>query len=315
MKLSVVVPCHNEQDVVQQMYARLVAATSAVVEDLEVVFVDDGSTDETLSRLRELAERDPCVRYVGLSRNFGKESAMLAGLREASGDAVVIMDADLQHPPDLIPEMLTLFRQGVEQVVARRTRRGEPWLRSGLSRVYYRAMNRMIDVPLADGQGDFRLLSRRAVDVLLSLPEVNRFSKGLFGWIGFPHATIDYENVVRAAGKSTWSFGRLVNYGLDGMISFNNKPLRICIWLGLAVVVLSLLYLLWLVGNALSFGIDVPGYITIVAIVTLLGGIQLVCTGIIGEYIGRIYYEVKRRPHYVVSSASHEVVQERHRVR
>ena len=315
MKLSVVVPCHNEQDVVRELFCRLATATAGVVDELEVVFVDDGSSDQTLSLLRDLAEDDPRVRYVGLSRNFGKESAMLAGLRETSGEAVVIMDADLQHPPDLIPAMVNLFSHGIEQVVARRTRRGDPWLRSVLSRLYYRMMNRMIDVPLADGQGDFRLLSRRAVDILLALPEVNRFSKGLFGWIGFPQATIDYENVPRGSGQSTWSFGRLVNYGLDGMISFNNKPLRVCIWLGLMVVAFSLLYLLWLVGNAMSFGIQVPGYITIVAIVTLLGGIQLVCTGIIGEYIGRIYYEVKGRPHYVVSSASHEVVQERHRVR
>ena len=315
MKLSVVVPCHDEQDVVRELYARVVAATTGVVDDLEVVFVDDGSRDQTLTILRSLAAADPRVRYVGLSRNFGKESAMLAGLRETTGDAVVIMDADLQHPPDLIPAMLDLFTHGIEQVVARRTRRGDPWFRSVLSRLYYRVMNQMIDVPLDDGQGDFRLLSRRAVDVLLTLPEVNRFSKGLFGWIGFPQATLDYENVPRAGGRSTWSFGRLVNYGLDGMISFNNKPLRLCIWLGLSVVAASLLYLLWLVGNALTFGIDVPGYITIIAVVTLLGGIQLVCTGIIGEYIGRVYYEVKRRPHYVVGSASHEVVQERHRVR
>lgn len=299
-QLSVVVPCHNEEEVLELLHAEVMAHAEPLADRVELVLVDDGSTDGTLALAEELAARDGRVRVISFSRNFGKEAAMLAGLRAATGDAVVLMDADLQHPPQLLAALVAQYQQGYDQVVARRSRTGDPKVRTLLSRVYYRSMNRLVDVPLTDGVGDFRLLSRRAVDALLALGEVNRFSKGLFSWIGFDQAVIEYENVARAGGTSTWTFTTLLNYGLDGVMSFNNKPLRAAIWLGLSVVGLFCIYVVWLVYNAATTGIQVPGYITTVAVVTALGGIQLIFLGVIGEYIGRIYYETKARPHYVV---------------
>jgi len=230
---------------------------------------------------------------------------MLAGLTYARGDAVVIMDADLQHPPHLVLEMLRRFDEGYDQVVARRTREGDSAVRTAFSRLYYRMVNSLVDVRMEDGVGDFRLLSRRAVDSLLQLNEYNRFSKGLFSWIGFPLATIDYENVARqGGGASKWSFRRLLNYGIDGIMSFNNAPLRLAIYLGALVTALAFAYVGFLIVAALGGGIDVPGYITLVTAVLGLGGIQLLFLGVIGEYIGRVYFEVKQRPHYLVAESA-----------
>ncbi|MCB5164763.1 glycosyltransferase family 2 protein [Streptomyces bambusae] len=303
-KLSVVVPCFNEEAVIDSFDTEIRRTLDALPVDYEVCYIDDGSSDGTLGRLRRIAAtHGDRARYVSFSRNFGKEAAMLAGLREAGGEAVVIMDADLQHPPELIARMLDLYRQGHDQVVARRTREGDKRIRSALSRLYYRGVNRWVDVELADGVGDFRLLSRPAVDALLSMPEYNRFSKGLFSWIGFDTVHFDYRNAQRGAGETKWRFGALLNYGMDGLISFNNRPLRLGIWTGAALTVLSGLYALWVVGMALAFGISAPGYVTLVAITVGLGGVQLVMLGLIGEYIGRIYYETKRRPHFLVKEA------------
>ena len=302
--LSVVVPCHNEEGVIERLHAEVMSHAGTVADRVELVLVDDGSADSTLMFAQALASSDSRVRVISFSRNFGKEAAMLAGLRAAEGDAVVIMDADLQHPPELLKVLVETHEQGFDQVLAKRTRNGDPKLRTALSRAYYRGINHMVDVPLADGVGDFRLLSRRAVDALLALGEVNRFSKGLFSWIGFDQAIIEYSNVQRAAGASTWTLKMLLNYGIDGVMSFNNKPLRASIWMGLWVVGLSVLYVAWLIFNAVTGSIDVPGYITIVAAVTGLGGIQLIFLGVIGEYIGRIYYETKARPHYIIRSDS-----------
>ncbi|MET9932677.1 glycosyltransferase, partial [Streptomyces sp. NPDC006324] len=220
--------------------------------------------------------------------------------RKSTGDAVVIMDADLQHPPELLGRMLDLYHQGHDQVMARRTRDGDKKVRSALSRFYYRAVNRWVDVELTDGVGDFRLLSRPAVDALLSLPEYNRFSKGLFSWIGFDTVTFDYQNAAREGGETKWRFSSLVNYGMDGLISFNNRPLRIALWLGMMLTGLAAVYAVWVTAAALSQGVTAPGYVTLVAIIVGLGGVQMVMLGLIGEYIGRIYYETKRRPHFLV---------------
>jgi glycosyltransferase involved in cell wall biosynthesis len=246
---------------------------------------------------------DPRVKLLFLARNFGHQLAISAGLDHASGDAVVIMDADLQHPPELIETMLDHYRQGHDQVIARRSREGDTKLRSALSRLYYRGVNRWVDVELMDGVGDFRLLSRPAVDALLALPEYNRFSKGLFSWIGFDTVHFDYRNAQREAGETKWKFGSLLNYGMDGLISFNNRPLRAGIWLGVSLVALTGLYALWIIIMALTNGIDSPGYVTLVAIIVGLGGVQLIMLGLIGEYIGRIYYETKRRPHFLVKES------------
>ncbi|MFJ6866216.1 glycosyltransferase family 2 protein [Streptomyces termitum] len=302
MLLSLVVPCFNEEDVLTRFHARVTDELSALDGEFEIVYVDDGSRDGTLPLLRGLAAADPDrVRFVSFSRNFGKEAAMLAGLRHAAGDAVVIMDADLQHPPELVHRMVALHREGYDQVVARRTREGDRVTRTLTARLYYRAINRLVDVELVDGVGDFRLLSRRTVDAVLGLGEYNRFSKGLFSWVGFRTTTFSYENAVREEGRSKWTFGKLLNYGLDGLISFNDKPLRAAVYLGLLLVGVAFAYAAWIVAVALASGVDTPGYVTLLVAVTALAGVQMVMVGLIGEYVGRIYYEVKRRPHYLVA--------------
>jgi glycosyltransferase involved in cell wall biosynthesis len=300
--LSVVVPCHNEEDVLPDLAARLLEQLAPTDPDVEVILVDDGSRDDTVAIMRRLHLDDQRIRYISLSRNFGKESAMLAGLVYAKGDAVVIMDADLQHPPELIIDMLRLHAEGCDQVVARRTRDGDSFGRTAFARLYYRAVNKLVDVDMQDGAGDFRLLSRRAVDALLQMGEYNRFSKGLFSWIGFPTATVDYKNVARqGGGASKWSFRRLVNYGIDGIMSFNNAPVRLAIYIGAAVMALGLAYVLFLIVAAIVAGVSVPGYVTLVAAIIGLGGLQLMFLGVIGEYVGRIYYETKQRPHFLVA--------------
>jgi glycosyltransferase involved in cell wall biosynthesis len=305
MLLSVVVPCHNEQDVLPRLVEQVLAAVATADIDIELVLVDDGSRDATMRVIRELHHRDTRVRYVSLSRNFGKESAMLAGLAYAGGDAVVIMDADLQHPPRLLVDMVDLYRQGYDQVVARRTREGDAFGRTLLARLYYRLANSLVEVEMEDGVGDFRLLSRRAVDALLQMGEYNRFSKGLFSWIGFPTAHVDYRNESRQGpGGSKWTLRRLLNYGVDGIMSFNNAPLRLAIYVGIVVTVLSFAYVAFLVVAAITEGITVPGYVTLVAAILGLGGLQLLFLGVIGEYVGRIYFEAKQRPHFIVAEAS-----------
>ncbi|WP_268985874.1 glycosyltransferase family 2 protein [Streptomyces sp. CC210A] len=298
--LSIVVPCFNESEVIDSFHRAVLDALRPTRLSFEVCYVDDGSGDGTVERLRALARTDPRVRYTSFSRNFGKEAALLAGMRMAGGGAVVLMDADLQHPPELVPRMVELHRQGFDQVIARRDRSGEGAVRKAFSRAYYRLVRRFMEVEIADGAGDFRLLSRRAVDALLCLPESNRFSKGLFSWIGFDTVSFPYENVERAAGSSKWGGRRLLNYGIDGLLSFNSRPLRLAIHTGLWLFVSALLYALWIVGNALVSGVDTPGYATLITAIVGLAGVQLATLGVIGEYVGRIYHEVKGRPHYVV---------------
>jgi glycosyltransferase involved in cell wall biosynthesis len=304
MLLSVVLPCYQEEGNVEAAWAQLRAAVETLDVVLEAVFVDDGSTDATLLRLRQMAAADPRVRYLSFSRNFGKESAMLAGLAHARGDVVVIMDADLQHPASLLEAMLAKHAEGYDQVVARRTRAGDRRSRTLTARIYYAIVNRLIDVRLDDGVGDFRLLSRAATDALLAMPEYNRFSKGLFSWIGFPTAVVDYDNQGRGGGRSSWSLRRLLDYGIDGILSFNNKPLRLAVYVGGLVTLLSVAYVVWIIAAAAIYGVTSPGYVTLITAVLGLGGMQLAFLGIVGEYIGRIYFETKRRPHYLVKESS-----------
>ena len=301
VELSIVVPCFNEEATLPLLYAGVVAELEGLVGSWELILVDDGSTDATCSVAGRLADSDHRVRAVGLSRNFGKEAAMLAGLRMATGRFVVLMDADLQHPPRLIPSMLALGREGWDQVIATRTRTREPMLRRAVSRVYYRLMNHLMDVRLTDGAGDFRLISRRCVDALLELGESHRFSKGMFVWVGFSQTEIHYENVLGTRGASSWSFSSLFNYGIDGLLSFNTKPLRLVIWVGCVVVLLTAAYALWILVSAVVYGVDAPGYVTTIAITALLGGVQLMTLGVIGEYVGRTFNETKRRPLYLLS--------------
>ncbi|MFK4207480.1 glycosyltransferase [Streptomyces sp. NPDC030920] len=303
-QVSVVVPCFNEDEVIEAFHRELVTALEPTRQTFEICYVDDGSSDRTRARIGSLATADRRVRFTSFSRNFGKEAAMLAGLRMSRGDAVVLMDADLQHPPELLPRMLELRRHGYDQVVARRDRTGEGALRTLLSSAYYRAMGRCMDVSVVDGEGDFRLLSRTAVDAVLALPETNRFSKGIFSWIGFDTTAFTYRNVRRAAGSSKWGGRHLLNYGIDGLISFNSRPLRLAIHAGLALALAALGYALWIIAGVALHGVGVPGYTTLLTAVVALGGIQLATLGVIGEYVGRIYCESKRRPHYVVRETS-----------
>ena len=307
MLISIVAPCYNEEAVLERFHDQVQKVADELLplgHDMEFVYVDDGSSDRTLLVLQRLADRDSRVRYVSFSRNFGKEAALLAGLRHASGDCVVVMDADLQHPPELIKRMVELSGQGYDQVIARRTRTGDKLTRTLTARLYYRLVNRLVDVELIDGVGDFRLLSRRVVDAIVDLTEYNRFSKGLFAWVGFPSTTFEYENAAREAGRSSWSLRSLLNYGLDGLLSFNNRPLRAALHLGMVLLTIAGLYTAWIVGAALVNGVQTPGYVTIITAVTGLAGVQMVMLGVIGEYTGRIYYEVKGRPHFLVKASN-----------
>ncbi|MGW1343203.1 glycosyltransferase family 2 protein [Kribbella sp. NPDC002412] len=321
MRLSLVVPCYNEVDVVDRFHEAVSQDLAELGRPYEIVYVDDGSSDGTLDVLVQLADDDPAVRYLSFSRNFGKEAAMLAGLRYASGDAVVIMDADLQHPPELIGRMLDLYERGFDQVIARRNRVGDPATRTLFARAYYWLINKWADVELVDGVGDFRLLSRRAVNGLLELGEYNRFSKGLFAWIGFESILFEYDNVKQPAErKSRWTFRRLLEYGLDGLLSFNNRPLRLAIYIGLLLTAVAAGYAVWVIAVAVLRGVEMPGYVTLIAAIVGLGGLQMVMLGVIGEYIGRIYYETKKRPHYLLKQtnlnpADHPATQDDHRRR
>ncbi|MGI6786332.1 MAG: glycosyltransferase family 2 protein [Gleimia sp.] len=301
-KISLIVPCYNEGATLPELVQQVSKNLDPLDVDWKLILINDGSKDNTGEVIERLATENESVQGILFSRNFGKESAMLAGLKYATGDAAIIMDADLQHPPEILPKLIqTMDETGADQVVARRNRKGDSWLRSTLSRFYYWFSNKMVeDIELVDGSGDFRILSRRAVDTLLALDERSRFSKGLFSWIGYPTVYIEYENRQRVHGESAWSFWSLFNYGLDGVISFNAKPLRVVAGFGAVIFGLSLIYFLWLIINWAFYGVETPGYITTIAAIIAFSGIQLLALGVIGEYVGRIYSEVKQRPHYVV---------------
>lgn len=300
--VDLVVPCYNEETNLEALLEVLHEELDPMSFQWRVILVDDGSRDRTRILIEELSQLDPHVRGVIFSRNFGKEAAMLAGLRASTAEAVVILDADLQHPPRIIPQLVAQAEsQEVDQVIACRDRQGESWLRAGLSRLYYASVNNLLDrVSIENGAGDFRLLSRRAVNTLLQLSERTRFSKGLFSWIGYPTAKVYYTNEARFGGESKWSFSSLFNYGVDGVTAFSTKPLRLLAHLGGVMVTLGLLYLGALLIGWMYNGITAPGYITTISAIVIFSGVQLFALGIIGEYIGKIYQEVKQRPHYVV---------------
>lgn len=300
--ISVVVPCYREAGSLAELYNELRVALGDQYK-WELILVDDGSPDDTLAVATALSQADKRVRTIGLSRNFGKESAMIAGLEASIGQAVVIMDGDLQHPPSLIPQLLAKMEEtGADQVLAKRNRKGDPFFRSLLSKLYYRLVNSMIDVHLADGVGDFRLMSRRVVNAVLKLRESNRFSKGIFQWVGFSQVEVTYDNVVRERGESSWTTAKLLNYAIESVLSFNNRPLRIAIYLGGIVLFVGIVYFGFLLVAWALYGIKVPGYITTMAAIIAFGGVQLLGIGVIGEYVGRIYMEVKERPHYLIST-------------
>ncbi len=304
--ISIIIPSYNEANNIELLYKSLNKEFSGIDYDYEILFVNDGSTDDTLLVIKRLANAVPNVKYISFTRNFGKEMAIWAGFQHVKGDAVIVMDADLQHPCCLIKPFIKGYEEGYHQVIAQRNRKGDNRIRSFLSSLYYCAINRIVEVDIRDGAGDFRLLSRKAVDALLMLNEGNRFSKGLFSWIGMDQKIIYYDNVVRKNGNSKWSFSNLLNYGIDGIVSFNNRPLRMCFYTGAFILLASLIYIFVNLIIIMNKGIVEPGYFTTISAVLFLGGIQLVSLGVIGEYIGRIYYETKKRPHYLIHETNVE---------
>lgn len=305
--VSIVVPMYNERDSLKILYQELNEVTENLTAySFEYLFVNDGSTDDTLAVIRGLAQKDSRVHYVSFSRNFGKEAALYAGLKEARGDYVATLDADLQDPPKLLPEMLRILEEGeCDNVAARRTdRKGEPPIRSFFARCFYRLMRRLSRMEIADGARDYRLMNRTMVDSILSVSEYNRFSKGIFAWVGFETKWLEFENVKRSAGETKWGFWKLVRYSFDGIINFSDVPIRISSYLGLLLTLLSFIAIVVEVVRALVFGDPVAGWPSLVCIITFIGGIQLFCMGIMGQYIAKTYMEVKRRPHYIIKESN-----------
>ena len=300
--LSIVVPVYNEAAVIGEFHARLVAVLDGLGEDAEVVYVNDGSRDDSLRQLRAFADADARVVLLDLSRNFGKEIAMTAGLDHATGDAVIVIDSDLQDPPELIPEMLREWRAGADVVMMRRqSREGESWFKKATASAFYRVIGSIGEMPIPADVGDFRLLSRRAVDALRRLPERTRFMKGLYAWVGFRQTTLDYHRDARFAGVTKWNYWRLWNLALEGITSFSSAPLKLASYVGLATAIYALGAGAYVFGKALLFGDRVAGYPSLMVTVLFLGGVQLIALGIIGEYLARMFVEVKARPLYLLS--------------
>jgi len=299
--LSVVVPCHDEADGLPTLHARLSTVMNALALSWELVCVNDGSTDATLAVLRRLRAADARMTVINLSRNFGKEAALTAGLDHARGEAVIVIDADLQDPPELIPELVARWRDGFDVVYAQRRRRdGDGWLKRATARGFYRLMSRVGGVRLPRDVGDFRLMSRRATDAVLTLREHHRFMKGIFAWVGFPSVAVPYDRAAREAGSSSWSYWRLWNLALEGITSFTTAPLRIATYVGLLVALVALLYGVFLIVHTIVMGASVPGYPSLMTVVLFMGGVQLMTLGILGEYVGRVFNETKRRPLYLL---------------
>jgi glycosyltransferase involved in cell wall biosynthesis len=299
--LSVVVPVRNEDAVLPEFHRRLLAAIEPLRGDLEVIYIDDGSVDRTRELLELASQLDPRVGYVCLSRNFGKEAATSAGLQHARGEATVVIDGDLQDPPELIPSMIAAWRGGADVVnMRRRSRAGESWLKRATAGGFYRLMNRVSEVPIPVDTGDFRLLSRRAVDALNALPERNRVMKGLFAWIGFKQATIEYDRSARVAGKSNWQYWKLWNLALEGFTGFSVAPLKIATYVGFATAATAFLFAGYMIAKTLAFGEQVRGFPTLIAVISFLGGLQLMAIGVLGEYVARLFVEAKGRPLYLV---------------
>ena len=306
-KISIVVPMYNEQESLGILYKELNRVTDTLPEyEFEYLFVNDGSSDATLAEIRQLAEKDKRVRYVSFSRNFGKEAALYAGLKNATGDYVATMDADLQDPPALLPQMIAMIEAAdCDNVATRRVnRKGEPPIRSFFAKCFYKVMRHLSHIEIADGARDYRLMSRAMVDSIVSVSEYNRFSKGIFAWVGYETKWLEFENVERSAGETKWSFWKLVRYSFDGIINFSDTPIRISSYLGLLLTVLSFGAIIMEVIRALVFGDPVAGWPSLVCIITFIGGIQLFCMGIMGQYIAKTYMEVKRRPHYIVKETN-----------
>lgn len=308
-RISLIIPCYNEEKALPLFYPEICRIADSMENvSFEFLFINDGSRDNTLHILKRFAEQDPRVIYLSFSRNFGKEAAMYAGFCNASGDYAAVMDADMQDPPALLPKMLELLRTGDYDSVATRrvSRLGEPPIRSLFARMFYKLINRISDADIVDGARDFRLMKRQMVDAIVSMGEYNRFSKGIFGWIGFRTCWLPYENVERVAGETKWSFWKLFKYSLDGIVNFSQVPLSITSGMGLLFTMISFIMIIVIIVRKLIFGDPVAGWPSLVCIITLIGGIQLFCMGIMGQYIAKTYLEVKKRPHYIIGETNGE---------
>ena len=305
--ISVVVPCYNEQGALPFYYDKMKEVMALLPElSFEIIIVDDGSTDGTLEVTKQLAKSDDRIRYISFSRNFGKEAAMYAGLKNASGKYTAIMDADLQDPPEMLPEMYRVItEEGYDAVGTRRvTRKGEPPVRSFFARKFYKIMSRISKANMVDGARDYRLMNRKYVDALLSLGEYNRFSKGLFGWVGFKVKWLEFENVNRIAGETKWSFGQLFLYSLDGIVAFSNVPLYMASIAGIGSFIAAIAAMIFIIVRRLVFGDPVAGWASTVVIILFIGGIQLLSIGILGLYLSKLYLEAKKRPIYILDETN-----------
>lgn len=309
-KVSIIVPCYNEQEALPLFYHEITKVCLDHQIDYELIFVNDGSSDNTLGQLRKLSNGNKNVIYLSFSRNFGKEAAMFAGFCNASGNYVAVMDADLQDPPSLLPEMIKILETGEYESVATRrvTRTGEPLIRSWFAKRFYQLINKISDADIVDGARDFRLMKKSMVDAIISMNEYNRFSKGIFGWIGFQTYWMSYENVERVAGKTKWNFWKLTKYAIDGIINFSQTPLSIASWFGIIMTIVSFVFMVIIITRKLLFGDPVAGWASTVCIIFFIGGLQQFCLGIIGQYLAKIYMETKHRPHFIISESNKDTI-------
>ena len=302
--LSVIVPCYNEEENISCFYDELMKNSDFFKEkqlDLEVIYVDDGSTDATVCEIKKLAEKDECIKMISFSRNFGKEAAIYAGFKKAKGDYVVMMDADFQDPPALLPKMFSYIEQGYDSVATRRvSRKGEPAIRSFFARTFYKLMKKISKADIVDGARDYRLMTRQVVDSILAMGEYNRFSKGIFGWVGYKTKWIEYENIERLHGETKWSFWKLFIYSIEGITAFSTVPLAIASVMGVFFCAAAFLMILFILIRSLVWTDPVGGWPSLVCIICMVSGVQLLCIGIIGQYLSKTYLEVKHRPIYLV---------------
>lgn len=309
--ISIIVPCFNEEEAIPLFFAEMEKTKGKIIHDFEYIFINDGSKDKTLEVLRELARKHKTVRYISFSRNFGKEAALYAGLQASKGDLVTVMDVDLQDPPELLPQMVEMIETtDIDCVGTRRAdRKGEPPIRSFFAKKFYQLINRISDTEMVDGARDYRLMTRQMVDAILELTEYNRFSKGLFSWVGFKTEYISFENRERAVGETSWSFWKLFNYSIDGIVNFSDAPLNIASFVGAFSCVAAVIAMLFIIVRALIFGDPTSGWPSMVTIILFIGGVQLLCIGIIGKYIGKIFMETKKRPVYIVKETEKKMEQ------
>ena len=302
--LSVIVPCYNEEENIRDFYDELLKNSSFFAEkeiEIEIIYIDDGSKDRTVEEIRKLRAQDERVHMLSFSRNFGKEAAIYAGLQKAKGDMAVLMDADLQDPPSLLPEMYGYIEQGYDSVATRRvTRKGEPPIRSFFARMFYRIMNRISKTEVVDGARDYRLMTRQVVDAILAMTEYNRFTKGIFGWVGYETKWLKYENIERKKGETKWSFWKLFAYSLEGITAFSTVPLTVAALVGALFCMLAFILIIVIIVKTLIFGDPTSGWPSLVCIIMLVSGVQLFCLGIVGQYLSKTYMEVKKRPIYLV---------------